>query len=403
MYKDGICQVKPNYYTKMIELFDINYDVLDEDEKCDTLDDYMKVLNYFQPNIKFQYFLFNRKVNKQTLMDFFDIDMQEDKFDYIRDEYSEMLKKLSCEGNDGIIKSKYLIIGVECTGIKDARNELDSIENKVIDNYLSMGVQAKKIDGKNRLRLIHEYFNQDSLESFKFSFKEMSESGKSVKDYVAPSGFDFRYPTRFKTGNMFGSVSYLEFLSSNLTDQLLRDLIKLNDNMSISIHMQTIDPLEAIKMVKANLSNVQKMKIDEQKKAVRGGYDMDTLPPDIIAYEKSLIDLLTDINTSNQKLINITFLINCFGKSKRELENLKQKVTGIVQQSGNDVRCLQYLQEQNLKNNYIHISLQNLYAKPDHYQQLLHQNCTPYIHVTSVCQKISDKFYLDIAPQKGEY
>ena len=165
---------------------------------------------------------------------------------------------------------------------------------------------------------------------------------------MAPSGFDFRFPTRYKTGNMFGTIMYMDFMASNLTDQLLRDLLKLNDDMAVSMHMQTIDPLEAIKMVKANLSNVQKMKIDEQKKAVRSGYDMDILPQDILTYEKDLIDLLKDINTSNQKLINMTFLINCFAKSKRELENLKQRVTGIVQQSGNNVRCLQYLQEQGL-------------------------------------------------------
>ncbi len=72
------------------------------------------------------------------------------------------------------------------------------------------------------------------------------------------------------------------------------------------------------------------MKIEEQKKAVRSGYDMDILPTDIITYEKDTLELLDDLNTSNQKIIKMTFLITCFGRSKRALENITQRVSGII-------------------------------------------------------------------------
>ena len=61
--------------------------------------------------------------------------------------------------------------------------------------------------------LRHEYFNQGNMEPFHFSFKELSESGKSVKDYIAPPGFDFRYPNRFRSGKMFGCVHYLDIIA----------------------------------------------------------------------------------------------------------------------------------------------------------------------------------------------
>ena len=94
--------------------------------------------------------------------------------------------------------------------------------------------------------------------------------------------------------------------------------------------------------------NIQKMKIEEQKKAVRSGYDMDILPTDIVTYEKDTLEFLDDLNTSNQKMINMTFLITCYGRTKRELESLMQRVSGIIQQANCDLRCLQYLQEQGL-------------------------------------------------------
>lgn len=343
MYRDGICQVTSGFYTKMVEFYDINYDLLEIEDKGEILEEYSRLINYFDPSIKFELFLFNRQVNEQTLIDQFDIPLQADDFDDIREEYTQMLKKQAAKGNNGIIKSKYLIFGIESKGFKEARAKLVSIEADVIKNLTNLGTHAKSLDGKERLRILHEYFNQDTMEPFRFSFKELAESGKSVKDYIAPPGFDFRYPSRFKAGKMYGSVHYLDIIAPKFDDELLKKLLDLDANLTITMHMQTMDPVKAIKMLKGALTNIQKMKIEEQKKAVRSGYDMD-----IITYEKDTLDLLDDLNSSNQKMVKMTFLLTCYGRNKRELENITQRVSGIIQQANCNLRCMQYLQEQGL-------------------------------------------------------
>ena len=348
MYRDGICQVTSGFYTKMVEFYDINYDLLEIEDKGEILEEYSRLINYFDPSIKFELFLFNRQVNEQTLIDQFDIPLQADDFDDIREEYTQMLKKQAAKGNNGIIKSKYLIFGIESKGFKEARAKLVSIEADVIKNLTNLGTHAKSLDGKERLRILHEYFNQDTMEPFRFSFKELAESGKSVKDYIAPPGFDFRYPSRFKAGKMYGSVHYLDIIAPKFDDELLKKLLDLDANLTITMHMQTMDPVKAIKMLKGALTNIQKMKIEEQKKAVRSGYDMDILPTDIITYEKDTLDLLDDLNSSNQKMVKMTFLLTCYGRNKRELENITQRVSGIIQQANCNLRCMQYLQEQGL-------------------------------------------------------
>ncbi len=348
MYHDGICMVQKGFYTKMVEFFDINYDLLEVEDQGDILEEYSKFINYFDPSIRFEVFLFNRQVSEQALAEMFDIPLQGDDFDDIREEYTQMLKKQSSKGNNGIIKSKYVIFGVEAAGLKEARSKLNNIETDVIKNLNSIGTNVKPLDGSERLRILHEYFNQGTMEPFRFSFKELSQSGKSVKDYIAPPGFDFRYPSRFKSGNMYGRVHYLDIIAPRFSDELLKKLLDIDDNLSITMHMQTMDPVKAIKMLKGTLTNIQKMKIEEQKKAVRSGYDMDILPTDIVTYEKDTLELLDDLNTSNQKLIKMTFLITCYGRTKRELENLTQRVSGIIQQANCNLRCLQYLQEQGL-------------------------------------------------------
>ena len=348
MFRDGICQVSHRYYTKMVEFFDINYELLEVDDQADILAQYSKLINYFDPSVRFELVLFNRQVNEQMLTEQFDIPWQEDDFNDIREEYTEMLKKQAAKGNNGIIKSKYLIFGVESNGYKEAKSRLNNIEKDVIRNLNNIGTLARGLDGKERLRILHEYFNQDTMEPFRFSFKDLAESGKSVKDYIAPPGFDFRYPNRFKSGNMYGCVSYLDIIAPKFTDELIKQLLDIDANLTISMHMQTEDPVKAIKKLKAVISNIQKMKIEEQKKAVRSGYDMDILPTDIVTYERDTLELLDDLNTSNQKLIKMTFLITCYGRSKSKLENITQRVSGIIQQANCNLRCLQYLQEQGL-------------------------------------------------------
>jgi len=348
MYKDGICKVSRNHYSKMVEFYDINYDLLEIEDQGTILEDYSKLLNYFDPSVQFQLFLFNRRVSEEELAAQLDIPLQGDAFDDIREEYSQMLKKQSAKGTNGIIKSKYFIFGVDAMDLKEARAKLNNIEKDVIRNLNAMGTNAHSLDGKERLRVLHEYFNQGSLEPFRFSFKELSESGNSVKDYIAPPGFDFRYPNRFRSGKMFGCVHYLDIIAPRFSDELLKRLLDIDDNLTVTMHMQTMDPVKAIKMLKGALTNIQKMKIEEQKKAVRSGYDMDILPTDIITYEKDTLELLDDLNTSNQKIIKMTFLITTYGETKKKMEALQQRVSGIIQQANCNLRPMQYLQEKGL-------------------------------------------------------
>ncbi len=345
MFGDGVCKVRQGFYTKMIEFYDLNYVLLDDNERADILGVYSQFLNYFDPGIPFQLFLFNRHVNEETLREMFDIERQDDAYENIRREFSEMLKDQAAKGKNGVIKSKYVIFGVEAESIKEARDKFLSIEADIKKNLNAVGTSAHCLDGKERLKILYEYFNQDKMEPFRFSFDEMAKGGNSVKDYISPQGFEFRFPGRFKMGKMFGSVKYLDIIAPKLSDEFIKKILDIDSNLCISMHMRTIEPIEATKLLKATLSEVQKSKIDEQKKAVRSGYDMDILPTDIVVYEKNTMGLLEDLSTSNQKLIWTTVLISTFGKSRKELDSLTQRVSGIVQQAGCSLKDMLYKQE----------------------------------------------------------
>lgn len=346
MFQDGICKVSESFYTKMVEFQDIDYELLEIEDKGNLLEEYSDFINYFDPTIKFQLFLFNRHVNEEKLVGKYDIPPQNDGFDDIREEYSEMLKHQAVQANKGIMKTKFLIFGVEENSISRARDRLDGIEEDVISNLKKMGAVVSPVDGVERLRILYEYFNQDTEKAF--VYPDAADMKKVAKDVIAPKRIHFRNADRFQIGKMQGATFYLDFIAPKLNDALLKNLLAINDNISISMHMQTMDPIKAKKMLKGALSNIQKSKIDEQKKAVNSGYDMDILPSDILTYEKNTLELLEDLDSNNQKILNVTFLITCYGKNKRELENTIQRASGIIQQANCEMRNLRYLQEQGL-------------------------------------------------------
>jgi len=348
MFADGICRVQKNYYTKMVEFRDINYALLERESKGLVLEDYAKLINYFDPTIHFEEIMFNRRVNRRVLEAELTANLQNDGFDYLREEYASIIKKQAAKGTNGIRKSKYLLFGVDAKNLKEARSKLNNLEKDVVKNLMDLGTDVRVMNGKERLEILHEYFNQDTMEPFHFSYKEMTMAGGSVKDYIAPTAFDFRESGYFRMGSLYGQSYFMAINAPRLTDGLLKKLLDIDDNLVITMHMQTIDQVKAIKTIKGKLSDIQSNKINEQKKANRSGYDMDILPSDIVTYEKDTLELLDDLNTSNQKMVNITFLITCFGRTKKEVDNLSSRVRGIVEQSNNNLRLLQFCQEQGL-------------------------------------------------------
>lgn len=98
MYRDGICQVADTYYTKMVEFLILTMTCWKwRIRLINILEEYSKLINYFDPSIRFQLFLFNRQVSEQALAEQFDTPLQDDDFNDIREEYAQMLKHQSAK------------------------------------------------------------------------------------------------------------------------------------------------------------------------------------------------------------------------------------------------------------------------------------------------------------------
>ena len=348
MFPDGICRVEDNFYSKTIEFQDINYQLSQSEDKNAIFDGWCEFLNYFDASVRFQFSFVNSSANKDTYRERIVIPLLGDEDDSLRIEYSTMLRNQLERGNNGLVKSKYLTFGIEAESYKTAKPRLERLELDILNNFRKLSVKAEPLDGKARLALMHGIFHIDGQEPFKFDWKLLAPSGLSVKDFIAPSSFAFASSRHFKMGAKYGSVSFLNIIAPELNDRLLADFLEMDSSLVIGMHVKPIDQMSAIKTVKRKLTELNATKIQEQKKAVRAGYDMDILPSDLSTYGSEAQKLLQELQSRNERMFLLTFTVLNTANTLPKLKDTVLQAKGIAQKHNCQLVSLDFQQENGL-------------------------------------------------------
>ena len=307
MYKDGVCQVSENFFSLTVQFYDANYSIAEFDEQNNIFSKYCDVINLFDNTIKFQLTFENQNRSKAKLVKTVQIPEHDDDFNSIRKEYSEMLTDKLLKGSNGQSARKFLTFGIESTSYKAARAKLMSIKNDVIKGFKAFGVEAELLDGRQRLEALYYALNPYRNSPFIFDWGEMLRAGMDTKDFL-------------EMQNLF----------------------------CVNIHVEPLDQIDALKFVKKKLTNVEQMKIDEQKKASQSGYDPDILPPAIKMYIEDIEKLLGDLNSKNERLFHISISLRAYAKSKKELKLLSEMLKRTCQKNNCMMFPYDYRQEQTL-------------------------------------------------------
>lgn len=355
MHRDGICHIGGKRYTKTIMFGDITYHLAQNDEKTQIFENYCDFLNYFDSTVSVQLSAINRYSDTNEILKSIQIPVHGDpRIDPLCMEYSRILEQQHAKGNNGRVRTKYVTFGVEADNLRAAKLRLERIEADILNNFKVLGVTAQPLSGAERLELLHGQFHPNGKEKFHFDWMDVVISGNSTKDYIAPTSFDFRDGRMFRMGGgmvgngYFGAVSYLQILAPELNDRMLADFLDLDSALTVTLHIQSIDQSEAIKRIKRKLSDIDKMKIDEQMKAVKNGYDMEIIPPDLATYGTEAKALLEDLQSRNERMFLVTILLLSTASTKSKLENDVFAVSGIAQKYNCALKRLDYQQEQGL-------------------------------------------------------
>ena len=347
MYPDGICKVTEKKYSKSIAYDDINYQLAQADDKTAIFENWCDFLNYFDATVSVQLSFINRGTRSGGAEEVVAIPAQNDAFNSIRTEYADMLKHQLAKGNNGFVKSKYITFSVEADNLNAAKARLARIETDILNNFKVLGAAARPMTGYERLEALHSVFHPEG-EPFRFSWDWLTPSGLTTKDFIAPSSFRFGEGRYFRLGRKIGAVSFLEILAPELNDRMLADILDLETGIVVNLHIKSIDQTEAIKTIKRKITDLDKMKIEEQKKAVRSGYDMDIIPSDLAMFGGEAKNLLQDLQSRNERMFLLTFLVVNMADTKRKLENDIFAAAGIAQKYNCALTRLDYQQEAGL-------------------------------------------------------
>ena len=348
MFPDGICRVRDNYYTKTIQFQDINYQLAQQEDKTAIFEEWCGFLNFFDSSIHFELSFMNMATDADSFEQSIRIPFRKDDFNPVRSEYSQMLRQQLARGNNGLTKAKFLTFGIEADSMKQAKPRLDHVETDLLNNFRRLGVSARVLDGKERLHLMHSMFHMGDDDKFFFEWKWLVESGLSVKDFIAPSSFAFPKGRIFRMGNLYGAMSFLAITASDISDRMLADFLNMDSSLIVSMHLQSVDQTAAIKTVKHTITELDRSKIEEQKKAVRSGYDMDIIPSDLATYGKDAKSLLKELQSQNERMFMVTFLVLNTGRTEQELENNVFQAQSIAQKHNCNLRRLDFQQESGL-------------------------------------------------------
>lgn len=348
MGRDGICRVEEHLYSKTVRFYDINYQLAQNEDKNTIFESWCDFLNYFDASIRFQLSFINHKSDMSEYNKVIQIEPQHDQFDDVRMEYAQMLKQQLAKGNNGLVRTKYITFSIEAKSVREAKPRLERIETDILNNFKVLGVKAYPLNGVERLQIMYETFHQEEQQKFDFSYDRILQSGMTTKDFIAPTSFLFKSGKDFMMGDTYGAASYLNILAPELTDKVLAEFLDMDKNLVVSIHVQSVDQLKAIKLIKGKITDLDRMKIEEQKKAVRSGYDMEIIPSDLATYGGEAKKILDDLQSRNERMFLVTVLFLNTSKTKQELDSAVFQTAGIAQKFNCTLNRLDYLQEQGL-------------------------------------------------------
>lgn len=345
MYPDGLCRLDENHWSRCIEFEDVNYQLAQPDTQTAIFESLCDMYNAHDASIGMELSLICRKVNREDFRKRIEISAQGDKFDGIRTLYTDMLRGQLEHGNNGMVKTKFLILSIEAKDSKTARARFSRIILDTLNHFKAMGALAKELTGQEWLEVLHGVLHPDG-ERFSFAWDCLAPSGLSVKDFIAPSSFRFGNARYFQMGDKYCAASFLQLTAPEMNDRLLAELLDTDSGILVSLHIRSIDQNEAIKTVKRKITDLDSMKIDAQKRAAREGFDMDIIPSDLATYAGEAKNILRDLQSRNERMFLMTFLVVNVSDTKQKLDNDIFRASSVAQKYNCQLTRLDFQQEQ---------------------------------------------------------
>lgn len=330
-YEEGLFEVTPNKYSKMYKIKDINYKTGREEEQVTIFCRLGEFLNYFSEEMHFAWIIDNRVISKEEQERKVFKHEKGDKYDRHRKEYNNVIRRQIVAGRNDIQTEKYVTVTIDADSPIDALLRFHKIDAEIITNLRKIGSDGKVVSTDDRLEYYHDKFRKGHEGEFetKKGFEDMDfyeflkVQGLSSKDYIAPSFMKFDRK-HFQIDDDYYRCMFLTNLPASLADDFLFELADNDFPATISLSIEAVAQDKGLQIVKKQLTGIEANKIDAEKKAIRAGYNPETIKHEIKDAHEQALGLYDDMMNKNQKMFFVTITVMAHGATLEELdENCK--------------------------------------------------------------------------------
>lgn len=349
MYENGICDLGDGRYSITIGFDDINYQSASKDDQLKLFQKYCEVLEYYSTDTELQISVINRYISEEAFSKAMLIKPRGDKFDKLSKERNAILIQQSIHSDNNIISDKYITITIKSDCYKNAQRDLTRLLTDTQQNFKELGCSSNQLSGIARLTKVHEFFNP--LIPFQFKYANLLHSNLTTKDYVVPESLSFE-SKKFSFNDMYGCVLYIKDFPTSISDQFIKELSDVNCQMSINLHLNSVDKSKALDLVDSQLSKMETRKMEYYRRANKYK-DVVMIPRELQYSIDEAEDLRNAINNAGMKMFKSTIIITVVAKTEDKLREYTERLKGIGRQYGCDLAVATYLQKEGLNSSLL--------------------------------------------------
>lgn len=261
---DCIFRIDDSHFSKTYRFDDINYSIAKQEDQEAIFLGYCAVLNSLDTGADMQITVYNNRVNKAKFNDMVLLKRKGDGFDRYIDVYNQMLTDKMEQGQNGIIRSKFLTVTVQAADADAARVKFSSIDVEIINAFKKLGSDIRPMTANERVALLKDIFRGADIEIPELTEKDFRR--KADRAYCCPDYLEFK-KDYFMWGDKYARTMFIKDMPASLKDCLLTDILGTNLDVMVTVNVAPVDPYKALKIVQHQLTSMQANKLQAEKKA----------------------------------------------------------------------------------------------------------------------------------------
>ena len=354
MYSDGICEVEEGLFSQTLSFEDVSYQTARVESQSEMFRELCRLVDHFGPNTSIQFTIANTLLSEEDIESrrFFDPAECGENADAAR-VFNSILSAKMREGSSNIRRDRYITFSTLAPNLQRATQLLARSRGWVRQSFNVLKSRTHRLDGEERLAVISSILRPGKLFTFSYDRDLSSTSPLTAKDYVCPASLNFKpsgsEAVCYRSGDVWCQILvFRPDFAAEVTDRAIASILDLPIPMAVSWHLQPIDKSKAIEMSRTQAGWIQKEVIEEQRRAIRGGYDYELLSPGLAEAKDENARVLDLLMHLSQRSYYFSGLVFTYAGTKARLHEQAQQIISAAQAEGIELEAYALRQREGL-------------------------------------------------------